>query len=101
LSKEGADLHIYDPKVPHEEIKGMFPGVHVVKDTYEAAKDAHALVVLTEWDEFLKYDYNKIFSVMVKPAFVFDGRNILDVDRLNKIGFQCFAVGVRSAFEKM
>ena len=48
-------------------------------DPYEAMKDAHAVAVITEWDEFATYDRKKIYGVMKKPAFVFDGRNILDL----------------------
>jgi len=101
LTSEGADLHIYDPKVPHQEIKHMFPNAITHHDPYEAAKGAHALVVLTEWDEFLAYDYRKFFNIMVRPAFVFDGRNILDHAALQAIGFNTVAVGVRSEFEKL
>ena len=48
----------------------------------EAAKDAHAICVMTEWDEFKAYDYQKVYDAMVKPAFIFDGRNILDHAKL-------------------
>ena len=48
----------------------------------EAARDAHAICVLTEWDEFKAYDYQAIYDSMVKPAFIFDGRNILDHAKL-------------------
>lgn len=54
---------------------------------------AHAIAVLTEWDEFLTYDYEKIFEVMSKPAFIFDGRNILPHDKLRAIGFEVYAIG--------
>jgi len=100
LVKEGADLHVYDPKVPAEEIKEMFPSVKIATDPYVAAQEAHALVLLTEWDEFKTYDYHKLYASMMRPAFVFDGRNILNRDALNKIGFLTFAVGSRSEWEK-
>jgi len=101
LTKEGADLRIYDPKVPHQEIKHEFPNAVPETDPFEAAKGAHALVLLTEWDEFLGYDYQKFFDVMLRPAFIFDGRNILNHAALKKIGFEVFAVGKRSLHEKM
>ncbi len=66
----------------------LFPKATADSDPYEAAKNAHALIVLTEWDEFKSYDYNKIFASMLRPAFIFDGRNILDHEGLTKIGFQ-------------
>ena len=53
-----------------------------VQDPMSAAADAHAICVLTEWDEFKTYDYQAIYDSMVKPAFIFDGRNILDHDKL-------------------
>jgi UDPglucose 6-dehydrogenase len=62
-------------------------------DPYVAAQDAHAIAVLTEWSHFVELDYEAIFQSMVKPAFVFDGRNILDHKRLHTIGFNVYAVG--------
>jgi UDPglucose 6-dehydrogenase len=59
----------------------------------EAATGAHAIAVLTEWDEFAAYDYRKIYDVMSKPAFVFDGRNILNHAMLREIGFEVYAIG--------
>lgn len=71
--------------------------VTVEKDPYEACKDSHALVVCTDWDEFVTYDYEKIFSTMAKPAFVFDGRKILDHDALLAMGFRVSTIGKRLA----
>ncbi len=62
-------------------------------DPYAAVKDAHAIAVLTEWSHFTELDYEAIYDVMIKPAFVFDGRNILDRDELYAIGFNVYAVG--------
>jgi len=107
LLKEHAKLAIYDPQVPDEQIKYDFETeydalpdgytfenrVSVYKDAYEACKDSHAILVLTEWDEFKTLDYNKIYKNMVKPAFVFDGRNILNLSKLKKIGFQIYGIG--------
>jgi UDPglucose 6-dehydrogenase len=59
----------------------------------EAADGAHALAVLTEWDEFKKIDFAKVHRAMHKPAFVFDGRNILPRAELQKLGFRVFAIG--------
>jgi UDPglucose 6-dehydrogenase len=99
LTNEGANVHVYDPKVRHGEITEMFPKAIAESDPYEAAKGAHGLIVLTEWDEFKYYDYTKIFESMFKPAYIFDGRNILNHDALGKIGFQVFAVGERGPTE--
>jgi UDPglucose 6-dehydrogenase len=59
----------------------------------EAATGAHAIALMTEWDEFTSLDYVQIYEVMSKPAFIFDGRNILPHEELRKIGFQVYAVG--------
>jgi len=60
---------------------------------YDACKEAHAIAILTEWDEFVGYDWQKIYDNMQKPAFVFDGRNILNKVELEAIGFVYQAVG--------
>ncbi|XP_071538729.1 UDP-glucose 6-dehydrogenase isoform X2 [Panulirus ornatus] len=69
--------------------------INIYSDPYDAVTDAHAIVVLTEWDEFKKYDYKKMLSVMKKPAFIFDGRKILDHEALINIGFHTETIGKR------
>lgn len=59
----------------------------------QAADGAHAICVLTEWSEFRSYDYAAIYEKMHKPAFIFDGRNVLDHDKLREIGFIVYALG--------
>lgn len=79
-------MHIYDPKVTHQdfvrEMKRIgVPSTETIaweSNIYEAVKNAHAICLLTEWDVFKTYDYNQIFQAMMKPAFVFDARNILN-----------------------
>ena len=100
LLAEQARVVVYDPKVPADEIRRdilgtgkVDPRVTVVSDPYEAAKDAHAVANVTEWDEFKRLDYSKIFESMVKPAAIFDGRNILDLDKLKGIGFRTYGIG--------
>ena len=68
-----------------------------INDPYEAASNSHALVVLTEWDEFKDYDYQRIYDAMLKPAFIFDGRNVLDHGKLREIGFTVYGIGIRIA----
>jgi UDPglucose 6-dehydrogenase len=63
------------------------------EDPYAACKDSHAIAILTEWDEFIQYDWQRIYDSMQKPAFVFDGRNILNGAALEKIGFVYQAIG--------
>ena len=62
-------------------------------DPYAAAEDAHAIAVLTEWPQFAELDYQAIHESMVKPAFIFDGRNILDHEKLHGMGFNVYAIG--------
>lgn len=100
LLAEQAKVCVYDPKVPHDEIKQDILGkggedarLSVASSALAAAESAHALVVVTEWDEFKTLDYSRIFSVMQKPAFIFDGRNILDLPGLSRLGFRAYGIG--------
>ena len=99
LLEEQAHLAIYDPKVPAEEIFSTLDvteddeRVMVCEDPYVAAEGAHAVALLTEWDSFKKLDYKRIYSGMQKPAFLFDGRNILDLEILREIGFEASGIG--------
>ncbi|MFP5437167.1 MAG: UDP-glucose 6-dehydrogenase [Bacteroidia bacterium] len=102
---EQASIAVFDPKVEEQQILNDLnylntrtkeenaKGVTVFEDPYEAVKDAHAIAILTEWDEFKEYDWNRIYDNMKKPAFVFDGRNLLDGARLKEIGFVFQAIG--------
>jgi UDPglucose 6-dehydrogenase len=56
-------------------------------------KDTHAVAILTEWDEFKSYDWEKVYNQMFKPAFIFDGRGILDIQSLSELGFKLFRIG--------
>jgi UDPglucose 6-dehydrogenase len=100
LLGEQAKVVVYDPKVPASEIVhdvlgagGANARLTVARSAYEAAAGAHAIVVVTEWDEFKTLDFAKIYDGMVKPAFVFDGRNILDLVKLRALGFRAQGIG--------
>jgi UDPglucose 6-dehydrogenase len=96
LLDERAEVVVSDPKAlgnARIELRDSALPVIFEQDPYAAAKGAHALAVLTEWDEYRTLDYQKIFDTMEKPAFIFDGRNILDHKRLFEIGFNVFPVG--------
>ena len=73
----------------------MERGVSYVEDPYEAVRGCHAIAVMTEWGLYRELDYRKIHDLMVKPAFVFDGRNILDHQALFEIGFNVYPIGKR------
>lgn len=100
LLAEQAQVVIYDPKVSEAEIRRDLQAVgadgrrlSVVGSAYAAAEGAHAIAVVTEWDEFRTLDFARIYKAMTKPAFVFDGRNILPADRLRELGFRVYAIG--------
>jgi UDPglucose 6-dehydrogenase len=99
LLAEGAKVYVYDPQVGEEQIRadvlgtGTNPNLIVVKTALEACDSAHAVAILTEWDEFKDLDFKKIYDGMLKPAFIFDGRNILPHAKLKEIGFRVFAIG--------
>ena len=100
LLAEEARVVVYDPRVPADQIRREVfgqapddPRLSVAKNAYEAAEGAHSLVVATEWDEFKSLDFQRIFGTMAKPASVFDGRNILDLPALRRIGFKACGIG--------
>ncbi|MFZ0615645.1 MAG: UDP-glucose 6-dehydrogenase [Chthoniobacterales bacterium] len=99
LLAEGAKVVVYDPQVGEEQIRadvlgtGTNPNLVVVNTAMEACDGAHAVAILTEWDEFKELDFKKIHDGMLKPAFLFDGRNILPHAKLKEIGFRLFAIG--------
>jgi len=97
LLEERAVVVVTDPKALANAGRDLAdaPAGEVVfeEDPYAAARGAHAIVVLTEWDAYRSLDYGRIFDSMEKPAFVFDGRNLLDHQALHAIGFNVFPVG--------
>ena len=113
LLEERARLTIYDPKVGLDKIKQELiylfssefgtlsekhrqlidENVEVADSAEAAASGAHAIAVLTEWDEFKEVDFDAVYRSMKKPAFLFDGRNLMDTEKLNKIGFEVYATG--------
>ncbi|MEM1223695.1 MAG: UDP-glucose 6-dehydrogenase [Verrucomicrobiota bacterium] len=99
LLTEQANIAIYDPQVTASQIAYDLKieeddaRVTICGDAYEATKDAHAILVLTEWDEFKELDFSKIYDSMHLPAFLFDGRNLLDLEALRAIGFEASGIG--------
>ena len=100
LLGEQARVVVFDPKVPADEIRADVigkgrdePRLTIAASAYEAAQGAHAIAIVTEWDEFKQLDYARIFAGMHQPAHVFDGRNILDLPKLREIGFRVSGVG--------
>jgi len=96
LLEEKAILSITDPQALENarmDLDGVEGEINYEQDPYRAADGASAIVLVTEWDEFKTLNYEEIYKKMKKPALIFDGRNILDHQRLFKIGFNVFPIG--------
>ena len=99
LLEEKACLRISDPHAldnARKDLDGIDAGVEYLEDPYKAAEGVHGLALVTEWAEYSKLDYKKIFDKMEKPAFIFDGRSHLDHKALFDIGFNVYSVGKAS-----
>lgn len=105
LIEEKAEVYVYDPKVSKAQMLTDLNRLgtrteeenerclKVLSDPYQAAEEAHAITIMTEWDQFKTLDYEKIYAQMLKPAFVFDGRRIIDKAALDRIGFKTYKLG--------
>jgi UDPglucose 6-dehydrogenase len=95
LLAERALVMVTDPEAienAKQDLSGL-DGVSFTEDPYEAARDSHAIAVLTDWALYRELDYEAIYGAMAKPAFIFDGRNLLDHNRLYEIGFNVYPIG--------
>lgn len=105
LINEQAKISVYDPKVSQSKMlsdldyldtrssQENISALSMYENAYDACKGAHAIAVLTEWDEFTTYNWQRIYDSMHKPAFIFDGRNILNAKELQTIGFVYNGIG--------
>lgn len=111
LIQDKAEIHVYDPRVTARQITDdltwladIYPDIStslnelsgqivVHFEPYKAMENAHAIAILTEWDEFKTYNWQKVYQNMRKPAFVFDGRNILDMNLMHETGFEYHCIG--------
>ena len=99
LLEEHARLRIHDPKAlgnARLDLEDAEGDISYCEDPYDAVKGAHAIALLTEWDSFRKLDYRRIYDLMEKPAFLFDGRNLLDHRKLYEIGFNVYPIGQKA-----
>ena len=106
LSEEKAKIKVFDPKVTASQMQSDLNylntrseeenSVNLITETnpYEALEGSHAAVIITEWDEFKNLDWKKIYTNMQKPAYIFDGRNILEKEKLESIGFKYIGIGI-------
>ena len=105
LIDNGAEICVYDPEVSKEQMLSDLDflnsrssgenekALSYYSDPLKACDNSHAVAVITEWDEFKSFDWRKIYSSMIQPAKVFDGRNILDEEALKEIGFEVYSIG--------
>lgn len=102
LLEEGANVAIYDPVVTEDvmrrdlhqdSVRSKRGLLQVCGSPMAAVKEAYAVAICTEWDEFSTIDYNNIYQLMNKPAFIFDGRRVVNVKALQAIGFQVRSIG--------
>jgi UDPglucose 6-dehydrogenase len=96
LLEEQAEVVVSDPKALEHakvDLADVVDEICFEPDPYVAAKGAHALVILTEWKEYTELDYVRLLGEMEAPAFIFDGRNILDHKALYELGFNVYPIG--------
>jgi UDPglucose 6-dehydrogenase len=105
LIENGAEICVYDPKVSEQQMLSDLDylnsrsseenkkALSYFSDPLKACDKSHAVAVITEWDEFKTYDWQQILDLVMKPAKVFDGRNIIDKSELENIGFEVYSIG--------
>ena len=111
LLDEGANIMVYDPAVSSNsvnndlrylyesknytdhEILEILTRVKLTNNEIDAVKNSSAIAIATEWDVIKSFNYKKMFKIMKKPAYIFDGRKILNKEKLDKIGFKTFEIG--------
>ena len=96
LTEERAAVVVTDPKAldnAKKDLADLAGKITYEPDPYKAAEGAHALAVLTDWADYTTLNYKRIYDSMVKPAFIFDGRNCLNHKTLFEIGFNVHPIG--------
>lgn len=96
LLDERASLVVSDPEALENakiDLSDVVNSIEFNDDPYSAADQAHAIAIMTEWAVYKSLDYRRIYDSMIKPAFIFDGRNLLDHEELYSIGFNVYPIG--------
>ncbi|HKW88737.1 MAG TPA: UDP-glucose/GDP-mannose dehydrogenase family protein [Candidatus Acidoferrales bacterium] len=91
LRSEGVRLRVFDPEAM-EKARGRFPDLDCAADAYGVAREAEALLIVTEWEEFKKLDWKQIRQAMSRPLVV-DGRNLLSPAEMKSLGFEYHSIG--------
>jgi len=87
----GASVRAFDPKAI-DQARSVHPDMICAIDAYDAARQADALIISTDWDEFRSLDWNRIHGSMARPA-IFDARNLLSPFEMKSLGFEYHSVG--------
>ena len=105
LLSKGIEINVYDPKVELKQIRKDLKYIKISDEKlslinysenhYEVFEDSNVIAILTEWDEFINYDWKSIYNKGFEQKYIFDGRNILDSKKLRKIGFIVDSIGKR------
>ena len=102
LLNENIEIYIHDPKVKRSQVdfdlSNLNPNydkslVNFKDDPLSDISEHNIIAIITEWDEFKDYNWKKIYTKIKKPAYIFDGRNILEVVKIRKIGFNYIGIG--------
>ncbi len=111
LLLNGAKINVYDPMVHKsriiddinnvlkdvnicdDEVNEIISKITIYDNPYEAVNKSNLVAICTEWDEFIELDWGEIFNIMKKPSWVFDGRNLIEKSKLEKLGFKTFFIG--------
>ncbi|MGD9345433.1 MAG: UDP-glucose/GDP-mannose dehydrogenase family protein [Candidatus Aminicenantes bacterium] len=95
LRNEGAMLRLYDPEAM-DNMRSVYPEdppkIIYTANPYDAVKDANAMLVVTEWEEFQKLDLPKVKALMANPIII-DGRNVFEPGEIRNLGFEYYSVG--------
>jgi UDPglucose 6-dehydrogenase len=92
LLVEGAEVHAYDPEAAAEAERIFGDRIRYHRNNYDALDRADALIIVTEWNEFRRPDFERIRATMKIPV-VFDGRNIFEPDEMRELGFTYYSIG--------
>jgi UDPglucose 6-dehydrogenase len=95
LLSQGCKVKAYDPVAIDEARRRIGDMIEYCKDPYEAAIDADAIMLLTEWTEF-RFPNWTVIKKLIKKAVVFDGRNIYDREELKSQGYDYFCIGINT-----
>ena len=105
MIENGAKICVYDPRVTEQQMLLDLDKLNTrsseenrnalssFSNYIDACNGSSAIAIITEWDEFKDYDWKQIYKMLIKPAKVFDGRNILNKKMIEDLGFEVYAIG--------